>query len=932
MAENGQTRTARRNNQKKQKAKRPLLKKILLTLLIILLVLGIGTTAVVSYWVITAPPLDHSQLEESFASTLLDANGEEFASLGQARDPVHYEELPPVLTDAVLATEDARFFSHPGVDAIRVGGAALANVTQGFGAQGASTITMQLVQHAFLSPEQSMKIKVQEAWLALQLERHYSKEEILEMYLNKIYYGAGAYGVSQAAETYFGKEDLSELTLPEAAILAGLPQRPSAYNPFENPELTKERMNTVLSLMVQHGYIDEATAQEANQVNITDLLVEPQQNQETRHQAFIQQVATEVEQKLGADIFTDGLTIHTTLDPNAQETVESLLTDSAGNPIPYPDDEMQAGMTVLDTATGAIQAIGGSRNSEGNYGYNYATQGSYQLGSVAKPIMSFGPAIEHHQMSTYYQLYDDGEYEVQGTDPIRNWDRQPHGWLSAREALSESYNVPTAMIMEETGLGNAKDFAESIGIEFANDQIDIRDSIGGTATEATPLEVAGAYRAFGNQGLYNEPFSVTQVDYPDGRTVDLTPEPEAVMSDYTAYMVTDMLQTAITEGTGTTANVPGLPVAGKTGTTNLLGQSGSPDSWFAGYTTNYTIAAWAGGYSDEEGNRSVIPEGSTDIPQHLFRHTMEGLSQGMETPDFEMPESVVEVPIAGTNELFVRGTGPEGNASDDTTENDDEDSNNEENSGLDPVSDLTADYNASDNIIQVDWSYDSAEDVTFDVAASINGGDMQPLSSTEGTSLEITEVEEDAEYVIQVIARSNNEPTSSDEASVSVTTGEGGEQEESDEIPPVSRLSAEYDTGNSVIDVSWNYDGPPSTFEVYVNGQTQMTGSNGIEISGASPGETYTVNVTPITENGDRGQTRSTSVTVSDTEGENTDEPDTNGENEEDQGPQPPEESDTDESSEEETEQPEDQETDETPELPEQEEGNVETQQAEDEQ
>lgn len=861
MADNGQTRTARRE-QKKQK-KKPIWKKILLSILLVGLVMLITAGGIITYWIATAPSIDASQLSDPYASSLLDKDGNEFAVPGEPgsekRVKVEYEDLPQVLIDAVIATEDARFFEHPGIDIRRIGGAVIANIQEGFGAEGASTITQQVVEKSFLSPEKKLSIKVQEAWLALQLEQQYSKEEILEMYLNKIFYGNHAYGVAQAAETYFGKSDLHDLTLPEAAILAGLPQRPTAYNPFENPELTKERMDTVLSLMVRHGKITEEEAQEASEVDISSLLVESRP-EPTQYEAFIKQVEYEVQEKLGADINTDGLVVHTTLDPAIQDHVEFLLSDSADNPIGYPDDEMQAGMTVLDTKTGAIQAIGGNRETSEDVQYNYAIQGEgMQAGSTAKPIVSYGPAIEYNQMSTYHQINDDAPYDFGGDAPIRNWNRQYAGWMTARHALNQSLNVPAVKVLEEVGLENAKEFAESIGYEFHDDQITIGDAIGGTSTTVTPLELAGAYRAFGNQGIYNEPFAVTKVEFPDGTVEELTPEPEAVMSDHTAYMITDMLKTVVSEGTGTRANVDGLPIAGKTGTTNLENVSGSPDAWFAGYTTNYTISVWTGGYTDEDENRAPIPDGYTHISQDLFRNTMSQISQGIETADFVQPESVVEVEVEnGSNppklpsahtpssnivtELFVKGTEP--NA---TSERFDQ---------LDSVSGLSAEYDEEANTIQVDWNYDTEEDVSFEVSSSVNGGGMEVLSSTEDTSIEISEVEPGNTYEIQVVAVSNETDSQSEPATTSVTTGE-------EEIPAVSGLTATYNEENDVIDVSWNYDGPDASFEVSINGQTQSVESTGIEISGAPPGETYTIAVTSVGQDSDeRGETQSTEVTI----------------------------------------------------------------------
>ncbi|SES79953.1 penicillin-binding protein 1A [Oceanobacillus limi] len=860
MAQNSQTRTARRK-QKKAK-KKPIWKKILLSVFIFFLVIGIGVAGLFTYYIATAPKIDASKLDVPSSSIVYDKNGEVIGDLAgeEKRTKIKYDDLPQVLIDAVTATEDARFFEHSGIDLRRIGGAVVGNLRNGFGSEGASTITQQVVEQSFLSPEKKIKLKVQEQWMSLQLEREYSKEEILEMYLNRIFYGSRSFGVAQAAKTYFGKTDLHELTLPEAAILAGLPQRPTAYNPFQNPDLTKYRMETVLKLMVRHDKISQEEADEALEVDIPSLLVEetPDTN---AYDAFIQQVEKEVEEKLdGVNIYTDGLEIHTTLDTEAQEYVDFLLTDSEENPIKYPDDEFQAGLVVLDTKSGAIRAIGGSRNNEGNKGFNYAIQGSRQPGSTIKPIVVYGPAIEQNKLSTYHQIHDDKPYEI-GDDAVNNYDNQFHGWVSMRTAIAHSYNIPALKTLEETGFDVATPFAEGLGIELTTRQIG--EAIGGTSTEVSPLQLAGAYRPFANEGIYNEPYAVTKIVYPDDQTVEFKSEPEVVMSDFTAYMITDMLKSVVTEGGGTRANVEGLPVAGKTGTSTTQ-EGKAKDSWFSGYTTNYTITVWTG-YPD---NKPI--EGDRSFAQQLFRHTMSEISKDIDTPDFEKPDSVVEVAVEkGSNpaalpseytpsaqivkELFVKGTEPK-----ETSEKFDQ---------PDPVTDLQAEYNEETDSIHVEWGYESDDDVSFEVSMSSDGGDMQSLTTTEERFIELSELDDAEEYTIQVIAISNNNDSNvSEPRTTSVSVMREEEDPEDGNIPPVANLQASYVTESNMIDVTWSYNGPPANFEVYVepNNQSQTVQNTGIEITGVEPGTTYTLTITPIGTNGANQGTsgESTSVTV----------------------------------------------------------------------
>src|SRR5690625_903733 len=664
-----QSRTARKKQIAKKKT--PLWKKIILTIstLIVLFFIGVATTF--GYFIATAPKLDVDKLNVPYSSKFYDKDGNVFADIGtENRTNVKYEDLPDILIDAVIATEDARFFKHRGIDLQRIGSAIIANIKHGFGSEGASTITQQVVENMFLTPEKKLKLKVQEQWLAIKLEQEFSKEQILEMYLNTIFYGQNAYGVAKAAEVYFDIDDLDELNLVQAAMLAGLPQRPSAYNPFENPDLMQERVDTVLTLMVRHNKIDEKEAEEARKIDVVSVLTE-KKPKSLPYEAFRQQAIKEIEEKLpDVDVFSAGLEIHTNLDPSIQEHVESLLTDSENNPIPYPDEDLQAGVAVVDTKTGAIRAIGGSRNRENVMGDNYAIKLDRQPGSTIKPILSYGPAIEYEKWSTYHQINDDKPYRTGSGHEIRNWDRNYRGWISAREALKHSFNVPAVKTFMEIGPDRAKKFAENLGIEFADKHLAPQDAIGGTATSVTPLQLAGAFSAFGNEGIYTEPYAVTKVVFPDDSVVDLKPSSEAVMADYTAYMVTDMLKDVVRSGTGTNANIPHLPVAGKTGTTNVKGKSGANNSWFVGYTTNYSIGIWTG-YPKE--NTRIIP--NTQIPHAIFKQTMTKISEGIETADFTKPSSVVEVAIEkGSNppvianeftssdnvvkELFVKGTEP----------------------------------------------------------------------------------------------------------------------------------------------------------------------------------------------------------------------------------------------------------------------------------
>ncbi|MYL48501.1 PBP1A family penicillin-binding protein [Halobacillus litoralis] len=780
MANDSQSRTARRKQMKSSKKGKSTskFKRIFMTLLTIGVVLMLGVGALFAYYVATAPSLDESKLSDPFSSKVYDKNGDLFADLAgdERRTKITYNDIPPVLEDAVLATEDVRFFDHIGIDFRRIGGAVLANITGGFGAEGASTITQQVVKESFLTKDKTIKRKVQEQYLAIKLDQEYSKEKILEMYLNKIYYGAGAYGVAEAAETYFGKKELSELTLPEAALLAGLPQRPSGYMPFENPDLAKDRMNTVLSLMVQHGKITEAEAEEARQVKIEDMLIERQPEKEAPFQAFIDEVEREIKEKMdGSDIYKDGLKIYTTLDPKAQEQVQQLLSNEG--PTPWPDEKLMAGVAVTDTQTGAIRAIGGGRNYQKGQ-FNTATQINRQPGSTFKPITAYGPAIQYNKMSTYHQIKDEKtEFDVNDGWTPSNFDNEFRGWVSARYALSRSLNIPTIKLMEEVGIDKAEEFASGLGFKVPENGFMLSDAIGG-GVGTNPKEMAAAYAAFGNEGVYNEPHTVTKVEVPGEGTIDLTPEPKSAMNSYTAFMISNMLQTTMSEGTGTAANVPGVPDAGKTGTTNR-GDSAS-DSWFNGYTTNYSISIWSG-YDGED----PMSQAAKNIPKQIYKPLMNQLSQGIDTADFTKPDSVAWVDVE-------KGSRPARLPSEYTPSDrivtelfhvDNQPSKvSETYQQLDPVQSLAGKFNEETSSIDLSWSYGNTDGVSFRIAASIDGGEMRELTTTKETSVEITNVDPGASYEFAVVVISDDDNTAnSDPATVKVQAPGSLEQETPDE-------------------------------------------------------------------------------------------------------------------------------------------------------
>jgi penicillin-binding protein 1A len=771
MSEKYQTREDRRkelsSHKKKGKKKTVgLWKKVFLSIIITGLISVIAGGITVAMIIKDTPKLDEALLKDPVSSKILDKDGKVVDEVGAViRDYVVYEDIPKLVEEAVLATEDVRFYKHNGIDFIRLGGAVIANITNGFGSEGASTITQQVVKNSFLTTEKTLTRKIQEAWLAYQLEQTYTKEKIFEIYVNKNLMSDNIYGIKTAAGIYFGK-DLNELKLHEVAVLAGLPQSPNNYNPFDYPERAEKRRNIVLSLMNQHGFIDKVEMETARQVPIESTLVkeEDRKQDDNPYDSFVDAVIDEVRKHGDYDIYSDGLTIHTTLDTKAQSYVENIL--NTNDVIEYPDEDFQAGIVLLDTKTGEIRAIGGGRNQKVKRGFNYAIDTERQPGSTIKPILDYGPAIEFLKWGTYEILEDKPtKYSGNSEAEPHNWDNKYMGAMTMREALARSRNTTAVQTLQQVGTENAQAFARKLGIPL--DEIYESYAIGGLKKGVSPLQMAGAYSAFGNNGFYTQPYTVKKIELRDGTEIETQPETEIVMKDYTAFLITDMLKSVVKRpyGTGGRANIPRLHLAGKTGTTNYtdeerqkydIPRGAVPDAWFAGYTTNYTAAVWTGYGS----RKNYISSGNDQkIAQNLFKNIIDFVSQDVETADFTVPKSVLKVKIEqGTNpamlaseftpkelilnEWAVKGQAPK------------EKSNKYEK--LETPQQFQAVYNEIPNEIKLIWSFiqqgTQGSPIEFEVSASLNEGADQLLMTTKEKALLVTNPISGGIYTFKVIA------------------------------------------------------------------------------------------------------------------------------------------------------------------------------------
>ncbi|MBK1340079.1 transglycosylase domain-containing protein, partial [Enterococcus faecium] len=530
------------------------------------------------------------------------------------------------------------------------------NFTSG-GLQGGSTLTQQLIKLSFFSTsaeDQTLKRKAQEAWMAVRLEQKKSKQEILTYYVNKVYMSNGLYGMETASEMYFGKK-LSELSLPQTALLAGMPQAPSAYDPYVYPDQAKKRRDTVLYTMLQNEKISQTEYDQAVNVPVTDGLQELTQSDDNTKivDNYVKEVINEVQEKTDKNVYTDGLEIYTNLDLDAQKKLYDIVnTDQY---VSYPDDEMQVASTLIDTNTGKVKAqIGGRHIAEDvTLGNNLAVNTSRDFGSTMKPVTDYGPAFEYLKYSTGKTITD-APYNYEGTStPVGNWDNQYMGTITLRQALYLSRNVPAVKLFNEVGSDKVASFLKNLGIEYStihqsNAISSNTEEQDGTKYGASSLKMAAAYAAFANGGTYYKPQYVNKIVFQDGTEETYEPDGKTAMSPETAYMITDILKDTITEGTGTNAQIAGLYQAGKTGTSNYtddeyakLGISSGvyPDILFAGYTPNYSISVWTG-YNKK---MTPVTSESSHVASDVYRELMQYVSANVTNTDWEMPSGLIRV-------------------------------------------------------------------------------------------------------------------------------------------------------------------------------------------------------------------------------------------------------------------------------------------------
>ena len=677
--DNQSTRSERHNNNDNQQRNvGGLIKKILLWVAGIVVLLMVASAALFFYYASSAPKISRSDLTSQSITTIYDDQNRVISRLGaQKREYAKDNQIPKQLRNAVVSIEDRRFYKHHGVDTIRILGAATSNVFgRSAGMQGGSTLTQQLVKLSVFSTaasDRTLKRKAQEAWLAINVEQHFSKSQILDFYINKVYMGNGIYGMQTAAQYYYGK-DLNDLDLSQLALLAGMPQSPTYYNPLvSNTKYATQRRNEVLNAMVRSNYITQSQANQAASESVTAGLDPDHGNISGSGTAvdskvvdpYVKQVLADL-QAQGYNPYSDGLKVHTNLDLDAQQH----LYDAANKNVQFQNDKMQAGVAVTDPHNGQIIAMLGGRHT-GNvvYGLNRAVQSNRSSGSTAKPLMDYGPAIEYLQWPTF-KLIADTRFVFPGTNTVlHDFDKKYKGNMTMREALVQSRNVPAIRALQAVGIKRATSFLDGLGIS----QKQPYTLQNGIALYISPLQVSAAYAAFANGGTYYKPYYISSITTQDGSVKQFNPKGKRAMNKATAYMITDMLKGVFTDsqGSATDARLDGVNQAGKTGTTNYPGnssQSGVMDSWMAGYTKNYSIAVWTG-YDHPLEPGGSISEQYVKSAQLLYKDLMQYLDSQNHASDWTMPDTVEAVRVKGKRQLVIRDSKWAFDYTEDTSDN-----------------------------------------------------------------------------------------------------------------------------------------------------------------------------------------------------------------------------------------------------------------------
>ena len=703
-------------------------KKIVIVLLILAIFMILAFTAFCAYIVLTTDDFVPDKLSQSESTIMYDNKGNEFTTLGvmtddilQKREKISYDEFPQVLVDALIATEDSRFFQHNGVDLARFLKASALQLL-GKDAGGASTLTMQVSKNNFTDTTshgiKGIIRKFRDIYVSVfQIEKNYTKQEIIEFYLNDNCMGETNYGVEQGSQYYFGKS-ARDLSLTEAALLVGLFQSPNGYNPYVYPEKAETRRNTVLNLMVRHGYITKEEADIAKSIPVESLLSGDGGKELDQYYGFSRTVYEEAIKLTGLDPYVTPMKIYTTLNIDVQDGINKAL---AGETVKWKDDVVQAGIAVTDVNTGAVIAIGAGRNRTTSQSFNFATQARRQPGSTAKPLFDYAPGIEFENWSTY-QLFTDEKWSYTNGPEVNNWDNKYSGLMTMKSALAVSRNIPALKAFQSLNKSKILEFVTSLGIEpeVENGFLHEAHAIGGF-TGVSPLQMAVAYASFANGGYYIKPYTITKIEIRStGEVFEYKHQKNRVMSEATAYLMNNMLVYAVNNGFNGGAKLSGVQVAAKTGTSNYSKEyvkekglsSSINDLWTVAYTPEHSIALWYG-YERASKEYQHSRTGYNTQKENIMRAVMKYIPKTSKT--FKVPGTVVSVDVEKgtwpamlpsaytpsdliTKEVFIKGTEP--------TEV------SPRFAQFDNVTNIRYDYSISSGKIRLNWDYQEPKILT----------------------------------------------------------------------------------------------------------------------------------------------------------------------------------------------------------------------------
>ena len=592
--------------------------------------------------------LDISKVKVPLAqpSYLYDQKSNKISQLSSSRiEPITGQQIPLVMKKALIAVEDRRFYEHQGVDLRSIGRALSRDVLSGDFSEGGSTITQQLAKNLFLASDKTIARKLKEAAYALKIEAALDKDEILEAYLNQIYFGEGRWGLQNATQLYFGKS-AEKLTLEESALLAGLIKAPSNYSPLSNKQKSLERRNLVLSLMKEQNYI---TSVEYEKAIVQPIVLKKGSANDLSGQyaPYVDYVIEEAIERIGfteEQILNGGLQIYTQMDPSVQKAAEDVYNDNSFFPSGKTDQLVQSGVAILDHSTGGIRGLVGYRG-EGVYrGLNHATQLERQPGSSFKPLSVYGPALEKGY--TPDSTVNDFPLNINGYAPT-NYDNQYRGYITMQESIRHSWNVPAVWLLNEIGIESGVDFATRSGIPLETEDHTLSLALGGLYKGVSPLQMAQAYGVFANLGVMNKAYAISKITTKEGSVLfQAQPDAVQVTTPSVAYEMTLMLQDVVTNGTGKNAKLD-RPTAGKTGSVELPPISefsgiskGEKDVWFVGYTPELTAAVWMG-YDKTDRNHYLTTAGGTE-PAVVFHEILSRALKSTPIVPFEIPAEYIE--------------------------------------------------------------------------------------------------------------------------------------------------------------------------------------------------------------------------------------------------------------------------------------------------